>query len=166
MKRVTLSLEACTETLVLLVIMAHADGRLLEEEKTGIRSAAQVLNLPQTFRGRLEAVLQEPLPIDQVLVESMSERDRSFAYVCCAWLSSVDDSVDPKELALLRQLETLFGLRREQARELALLAREVKSAHPATASRWAEQIIALFRAIPKHLESSEEVEVVFGETAV
>ncbi len=161
MKRLTISADACTETLALLVTMAWADGRLDDHEKDGVRAAAEVFNLTKELRDRLDQVLEKPMPLDELLVESFSPRDKAFAFVAAAWLSGVDRDVDPKEQELLDRAAALFGLSEKRARELVQIARDLEPLRKGAGS-WTKELVALFKAIPKRLEGGgEDYEVAF-----
>src|SRR5262245_25292400 len=109
MKRLTIGVHACTEILACLITFAWADGKLLDEEKEGVRGAAHVLNLPKELRDRLEQLIEKPVPLDQVMLESLSTRDKAFAYVAAVWMTKLDENVDPKEEALLEETATKLG---------------------------------------------------------
>jgi len=164
MKRLTISADACTETLVLLIIMAWADGKLEEREKQGVQAAASVFNLSKELRGRLDALLENPLPVDEILVESLSARERAFAFVAAVWVSGVDNDVDPKEKALLDRVADLFGFDGNRKAELTAIARDLEPGRSSDVN-WADEIEKLFKSIPPRLESSkddEELEVTIG----
>lgn len=162
MKRLTIGPDACIETLALLISMAWADGRLDDHEKDGVRAAASVFNLSKELRNRLDSLLQKPIPIDELLVEGLSARDKAFAYVAAAWLSGVDDEVDSKEEALLAKAAALFGFTEARRSELAQIARDLEPLRKDKKS-WANEVVALFRAIPARLEGdgTENFDVLF-----
>lgn len=154
-KRLTISADACTETLVLLIIMAWADGKLEPREKEGVQAAAEVFNLPKELRDRLQSLLENPLTVDELLVETLSERDRAFAFVAATWVSGVDDDVDPKEKELLDRVAELFGFSSARKQELTDLARDLELRRGDDV-KWADEIERLFRAIPPRLGGGEE----------
>jgi uncharacterized membrane protein YebE (DUF533 family) len=162
MKRLTISVHACVETLAMLVAMAWADGRLEDSERAGVLGAAGVLNLSKELRARLNDVLAKPMPIEQILFDTLSAKDRAFAYVAAAWMAGVDEDVDPKEEELLDRTASLLGLSAARKAELELIARDLEPP-PADGRKWSAEIERLFRAIPPRLEDAdpEEVEVVF-----
>ncbi|MBL8606961.1 MAG: TerB family tellurite resistance protein [Myxococcales bacterium] len=164
MKRLTLGMDACVETLALLIAIAWADGKLEDREKEGVKSAASVLNLTKEMRDRLDGLLEKPMPIDQLLVESLSSKERAFAYVAAAWMTGVDDDVDPKEVAMLDEAAGLFGFDDATKRELTQIARDLEPLRKkGSEADWASELIALFKAIPPRVERvSGDVEVVFG----
>lgn len=162
-QRLTISGHACTETLALLIAVAWADGRLDEKEKEGVRAAARVLNLTKELRDRIDKLVDRPLPIDQLLFETMSARERAFAFVAAAWMARVDETVDPKEEALLDELATTLELDRDRQTELREIADDL-GPMPETADGWAREVLTLFKAIPPRLEApgpGEEVDVDF-----
>jgi uncharacterized membrane protein YebE (DUF533 family) len=163
MKRLTISGHACVETLAVLVAMAWADGRLDDSERAGVNAAAGVLNLTKELRARLSDVLEAPVPVDQILFDTLSPRDRAFAFIAAAWMAGVDDDVDPKEEELLDRLAATLGFAPTRKAELLQIARELQP--PADGGRhWASEIERLFRAIPPQLEEAageDEIEVVF-----
>ena len=162
MKRLTISGDACIETLAVLITMAWADGRLDDQEKDGVRAAASVLNLTKELRDRLDQLLQKPLSVDELLVDGLSARDKAFAYVAATWMSGVDDEVDAKEEELLRKLGDALGLTDARRDELARIARDLEPLRKGEKS-WASEVITLFKAIPARLEGdgNETFEVAF-----
>jgi uncharacterized membrane protein YebE (DUF533 family) len=145
----------------LLIAMAWADGRLDDKEKAGVRGAADVLNLSKEFRTKLDEAMKTSLPFDQILLEGLSGRDTSFAYVAAVWMSGVDDDVDDKEKALLDRLAKEFGFGAEHRAELDAIARDL--AHAGEGRKWGDEIITLFKAIPPRLEKAQpgDIEVTF-----
>lgn len=170
MKRLTIRVEACTEILALLIIMAWADGKLASKEKDSVRAAASVLNLNKSLRARLDSLLEAPVPLDQIIVKNLNPKDRAFAYVAAVWLSGVDEDLDPKESDALRNVAQLLELDDDKQRELAAIAREIAASHTplrkAHKASWADDLVSLFKAIPKRLEAApDDVEVEFTELA-
>lgn len=161
MRRLTISAHACTETLRILIAMAWADGRLDDKEKAGVRGAAEVLNLSKELRAKLDEALAKAMPFDQILFESLTPRDKSFAYVAAVWMSGADDDVDDKEKALVDCLATTFGFDAQRRRELEAIAQDLPKS--AGDRKWQDEVVALFRAIPPRLEGATagDVEVTF-----
>ena len=126
MKRLTIGADACTETLALLITMAWADGRLDDNEKAGVLAAAEVFNLTKELRERLDQILQKPMPVEELLVENLSARDKAFAFVAAVWMSGVDSEVDEKEKQLLVKAAELLGLSPARKTELELIARDLE----------------------------------------
>lgn len=162
MKRLTISSDACIEALSLLITMAWADGHLDDHEKDGVRAAAGVFNLTKELRERLDSLLQKPLPVEELLVDTLSAKDKAFMYVAAAWRSGVDDDVDEKEKQLLAKSADLLGIDAGRRAELEQIARDLEPLRKGKAS-WANEIVTLFKAIPARLEgeSSDNIDVTF-----
>src|ERR1700677_4067432 len=109
MKRLTISCQACVETLAMLVAMAWADGRLEDKERASVLAAAGVLNLSKEMRDRVSDMLEKPVPVEQILFDTLSAKERAFVYVAAAWMAGVDDDVDPKEEELMDRAASLMG---------------------------------------------------------
>lgn len=161
MKRLTISGDACTETLALLITMAWADGRLDDREKEGVRAAASVFNLTKELRDRLEQLLEKPMPVGELLFDTLAERDKAFAFVAAVWMSGADEEVDAKETALLDELATQLALPSARRTELERIAKDLEPLRRGGKS-WASEISMLFKAIPQRLEGDESLEVSFG----
>jgi uncharacterized membrane protein YebE (DUF533 family) len=162
MKRLTISADACTETLALLITMAWADGRLDDNEKAGVRAASDVFNLTKELRDRLDQLLEKPMPLEELLVDELSARDKAFAFVAAAWMSGLDDDVDPKEQQLLDKLAELLQMSADRKLELVRIARDLEPLRKGEESSWATEVVALFKAIPQRLEGDGDTyEVAF-----
>ncbi len=163
MKRLTIGVGACTEILALLIAIAWADGELRDEEKEGVRGAAQVLNLPKELRDRLEAMLSKQSGLDQVNLAELSTRDGAFAFVAASWMTSIDDKVDPKEEKMIDDVAHALNLSEEQRSELAVIAKGLvaDSQKAKNKFRWADDVMSLFKAIPAKIYQEADIEVVF-----
>ena len=140
MRRLTISAQACTETLTLLIAMAWADGHLDDRE---------VLNLSKEFRDKLEKSLEKAMPLDQILLDTLSPRDKAFAYVAATWMSGVDEDVDAKEKLILDMVANRFGFGAERRAELEAIAKDLGKGDK---HNWGDEVVKLFKAIPPRLE--------------
>jgi uncharacterized membrane protein YebE (DUF533 family) len=142
--------------------MAWADGKLEDQERDGIRGASEVLNLTKELRDRLEELMKKPMGVEELLFDGLSSRDKAFAYVAAAWLSGVDEEVDPKEEQLLEKLGDVLNLTGERRKELTQIARDLEPLRKGKTS-WATEIVSLFKAIAARLEGdgTENYEVAF-----
>ena len=165
MRRLTMSIDACVETLALLIAIAWADGKLEDSEKKGVLGAAGVLNLSKEMRERLDKLLEKPMPVDQLLVEGLSSRDKAFMYIAGSWLTGVDGEVDAKEVAMLDEATAMLGIEGARKTELNQIARDLEPIRMGERAEadWANELVTLFKAIPKRLENTgEDIDVVFG----
>lgn len=151
MKRLTISADACTETLALLITMAWADGRLDDREKEGVRAAASVFNLTRELRDRLDQLLAKPLQVEELLFDTLPERDKAFAFVAAVWMSGADAEVDAKEEALLDKLAAQLGFGKERRAELETIAKDLEPLRRGGKS-WAGELTMILKAIPQRLE--------------
>ncbi len=158
MRRLTIGVAACTEAMGLLVAMAWADGELQDEEKVGIRTAADTLNLSQELRDRLEGFMEEAPPLRDLKLAELAPQDAEFAYVAAAWLARVDDSVEEEEWDLLAEIGELLEMDIDRREELTKFALDLEP--PGEGESWASGIVALFKAIVTMVED-DEVEVAF-----
>ena len=161
MKRLTIGADACTETLALLITMAWADGRLDDNERESVLEAAQVFNLTKELRDRIDQILEKPMPVEELLVENLSARDKAFAFVAAAWMSGVDSEVDEKEQQLLDKAAELLGLSAARKTELLQIARDLEPLRKGDGATWTTEIVSLFKAIPARLEGDGDFEVAF-----
>lgn len=151
MKRLTISVHACTETLALLIAVAWADGRLDDKERDGVRGAAQALNLNKDLRDRLDQLIEKPARVSELGIAGLSARDRAFAYVAAAWMAHVDGVLDPKEKTLLDELGEALAFDAQRQAELVVIARHLEPL-PDGVRSWSEEITRLFKRIPPALE--------------
>lgn len=165
MKRLTIGVKACTEIMGLLVSMAWADGELLDEEKEGLRAAAETLNLEQDLRDRLESFMNEDPGLSGVNTEALTVRDREFAYVACAWMSRVDEGVADEEKDMLQKVGALLEIGADRRSQLEALAAEIDP--PKDDESWSSGLVSLFKGIVKSIElidveeADEDIDVAF-----
>jgi uncharacterized tellurite resistance protein B-like protein len=161
MQRLTISVHACTETLGLLVAMAWADGRLDDSEKDGVRGAAQVFNLSKESRGRIDALLEKAPDVADAKTDSLSSRDKSFAFVAAAWMAHVDGKLVPEEEKVLAKIGTKLALDGARQKQLIEAAKKLEPL-PEGKRSWSTEITRLFKAIPAEIEEIDgDFEVVF-----
>lgn len=145
--------------------MAWADGKLEDSEKAGVRGAAEVLNLSKDFRDKLDGSLAKALPLDQILFDDLSTRDKSFAYVAAVWMMNADENVDDKEKAMVETIASNFGFADDHKKELDAIAKDLSASSSKSGKdrKWQDEIVALFKAIPPRLEKAQpgDVEVTF-----
>ncbi|MEP7125849.1 MAG: DUF533 domain-containing protein [Byssovorax sp.] len=151
MKRLTISVHACTETLALLIAVAWADGRLDDKEREGVRGAAQALNLNKDLRDRLEQLIEKPAKVSELSLDALSPRDRAFAYVASAWMAHADGTLDPDEQALLDELGKALDFDEKRQAELMAIAEKLEPRADGERS-WADEISRLFKRIPPAIE--------------
>ena len=161
MKRLTIRVAACTETLSLMIALAWADGRLDDREKAGVKGAAEVLNLPKELRSRLDSALEKAPAIADLGLEDLTARERAFAFVAVAWMAGVDAVIDPKERVMMDNIAARLGITGERREKLTEISKKLEPV-PDGGTGWADQVMTLFKAIPPELEETiDEFEVAF-----
>ena len=155
MKRLTIRVAACTETLALMIALAWADGRLDDRERAGVRGATEVLNLPKELRARLDTALEKPPAISDLKLEDLNARERAFAYVAVAWMAGLDEVVDPKERVMMDNIAARLGITGERREKLGAVAKKLEPI-PEGSAGWAEQVMRLFKSIPPELEEGDD----------
>lgn len=162
MKRLTISVPACSETLALLISMAWADGKLEDSEKAGVRGAAEVLNLTKETRDRLEKLMAIKSGVDEVSFGKLSAREGAFAYVAAAWMAGIDENLEDKEREMLDKIAGHLKLDGDRQKQLEEVAKGLEPL-PDGKRNWSDEITKLFRAIPPQLEAepADDFEVVF-----
>jgi uncharacterized membrane protein YebE (DUF533 family) len=161
MRRLTITPQACVETLTAIITIAWADGRVDDREKAGVRGAAEVLNLTKEHRAQLDAMLAKPPTLDQVHADRLSPRDKEFTYVAAAWMCGVDDEVSAREEGHLYKLADKLDIGDDRKTELEGVARGIAAGKD---RKWGDEVVRLFKAIPAKLEAApagEEIEVSF-----
>lgn len=103
------------------------------------------------------------MPVEELLVEGLSSRDKSFAFVAAAWMSGVDAEVDEKEQQLLDKAADLLGVSAARKTELLQIASDLEPLRESAKAdgNWTNEIVALFKAIPARLEGEGDFEVAF-----
>lgn len=163
MKRLTVSGQVCVEILGLLVAMAWADGKLDDSEKEGVRGAAKVLNLSKDLRDKLDTILENPTPFDQLLLERLGPKDRAFAFAAAAWLAGADDDIAEKERGMLDHLADRFGYSHAHRDEIVQVVRDLDPP-PKSERKFGEELVRLFKALPPRVlrdDPEDDLEVVY-----
>ena len=160
MKRLTIRVAACSETLSLMIALAWADGRLDDNERAGVKGAADVLNLPKELRERLDHALEKPPAIADLKLEDLSARERAFAYVAAAWMAGVDAVLDPKERVMMDNIAARLGITGDRRDKLGEVAKKLEPLPEGASASWSEQVMKLFKSIPPELEEDHDEFVV------
>ncbi len=161
MRRLTITPQACVETLTALITIAWADGRIDDREKAAVRGAAEVLNLTKEHRAQLDGMLAKPPTLDQLRADRLSTRDKEFTYVAAAWMCGLDDEVSAREEGHLYRLADKLAIDDDRKTELERVARGIAQG---AERKWGDEVVRLFKSIPPKLEAApagEEIEVTF-----
>ena len=98
------------DTLLALIAVAWADGRIDPSEAQGIRQAARDLSLAGADLTDLEAALASPITLADVETVRMDRLTRLFTYAAATGIAEIDGQQTPEEEATLKLLGDRLGL--------------------------------------------------------
>ncbi len=118
-----MSIDIGRESVLALVAVAWADGKVDPAEATGIRGAAKQLELKPDDIKVVEAAIGRPFGMDEVETVRMSRLTRLFTFAAAIWVATLDGGITAEEDTMLENLGDRLGLSRvarERAREVTL----------------------------------------------
>jgi uncharacterized membrane protein YebE (DUF533 family) len=122
-----MTLQIGRDTVLALVAIAWADGKVDPAEADGIRGATKQLQLNADDIKVVEAALNRPFGMDEVETVRMNRLTRLFTYAAGVWIATVDGGITADEEKILTLLGDRLGLSklaRDRARGAALGLRE------------------------------------------
>jgi tellurite resistance protein len=122
-----MTLQIGRDTVLALVAIAWADGKVDPAEADGIRGAAKQLKLSPDDLKVVEAALGRPFGMDEVETVRMQRLARLFTFAAGVWIATLDGGITPDEEKILAVLGDRLGLSklaRDRARGVALALRE------------------------------------------
>ncbi len=117
-----MSFEIGRDTVLALVAVAWADGKVDPAEAAGIRGAAQQLGLSADDLKVVEAALGREFSMNEVETVHMNRHTRLFTYAAATWIARIDGGIAGAEEAVLMLLADRLGLSqvaRENAKTVA-----------------------------------------------
>lgn len=90
----------------LLVSMAQADGKLLDEERNSLTEAFAEVQLPEDIT--IDSLLSEQANIDELLQQITSEIAQELTYQSACAMANIDGECSPEEQKLLDKIGTSF----------------------------------------------------------
>jgi uncharacterized membrane protein YebE (DUF533 family) len=121
-----MDLDIGRDTVLALVAVAWADGKLDPAEAAGIRGAAQQLRLNADDMKVVEAALARQFGMDEVETVRMNRLTRLFTFAAAIWIATIDGAVtaaEEKFLAVLADRLGLSQLARDRTRGVTLALR-------------------------------------------
>lgn len=118
-----MSIDIGRESVLALVAVAWADGKIDPAEATGIRGAAQQLGLSPDDVKVVEAALGRQFGMDEVETVRMPRLTRLFTYAAAIWVATLDGAMTADEDKMLTNLGDRLGLSqaaRDSARDATL----------------------------------------------
>lgn len=122
-----MSIDIGRDAVLALVAVAWADGKVDPTEATGIRGAAQQLQLSPDDVKVVEAALGRQFGMDEVETVRMPRLTRLFTYAAAIWVATLDGAMTADEDKMLETLGDRLGLSkvaRDRAKEATLTLRK------------------------------------------
>ena len=113
------------EVFILLAAVARADGKLDDEEIDAIARAALDEGLELAEIEAIEKAIRDGVAIDEVDIQSLSPRDRLYAYAVASWVSLVDGERTEREDAALFSLAFVLRLTPRGRQEADSIVRDL-----------------------------------------
>lgn len=113
------------EVFILLAAVARADGKLDDEEIDAIARAALDEGLELAEIEAIETAIRDGVAIDEVDIQSLSPRDRLYAYAVASWVSLVDGERTEREDAALFSLAFVLRLTPRGRQEADSIVRDL-----------------------------------------
>jgi len=92
----------------ILVAVAKADGKLLDEERNALEEALEEVKLPEGVT--LETLLREEPDVEAQIQRILSPTARQETYQAAVSISYVDGECSPSERVILERLKDAFGI--------------------------------------------------------
>lgn len=119
------------DTLLALIAVAWADGRLDPTEARGIRQAARDLSLAGGDLEVVEKALASPITLAEVETVRMDRLTRLFTFAAATGIAEIDGQKTPEEEKTLQLLGDRLGLSGTARTRAARTMREIAGAAPA-----------------------------------
>jgi len=123
-----MDIDISRDTVLALVAVAWADGKVDPAEAQGIRSAAKQLGLEPDDMKVVEAALGREFGMDEVETVRMNRLTRLFTFATAVWVATLDGAITGDEEKMLATLGDRLGLSelaRHGAKQAALSLRTV-----------------------------------------
>jgi aspartate ammonia-lyase len=148
-----IGIEARQVLLEVMMSVAWADRELAPEERQAANAAALALGLVNPGERDVIAPERRPIPIDEIDVSSLKDRDRELVYLCAAWMAMADTIEQTEETELLVRMRKKLGI--DETRGAWLKARAVELRQKQTVERaswWRafdRLVVEAARALPR-----------------
>jgi uncharacterized membrane protein YebE (DUF533 family) len=118
-----MNLDIGRDTLLAIVALAWADGRIDPSERAAVENACRTLRLGPEDRGLVDQALASGMTLNEVETVRMGRLTRLFTYAASCWIAEVDGALSETEKQTLGLLGDRLGLStvaRERAHGVAL----------------------------------------------
>ena len=131
-----IGIEARQVLLEVMMSVAWADRELAPEERQAANAAAMALGLVNPGDQEVISADRRPIPVDEIDVSQLKDRDRELIFLCAAWMAMADNLEQSEETDLLGRMRTKFGLDEPRAAWLKARAVELRAKQTAERSTW------------------------------
>lgn len=148
-----IGIEARQVLLEVMMSVAWADRELAPEERQAANAAALALGLVNPGERDVIAPERRPIPVDEIDVTALKERDRELVYLCAAWMAMADTIEQSEETELLVRIRTKLSINDERAEWLKARAVELRSKQTVERASWWRSfdrlVVEAARALPR-----------------
>ncbi len=103
----TINQQEILASIKLLVCMAKADGKLLEEERQGLIESLASLSLPEGVT--IDSLLSEDINLEEIIPQITSQTARESTYQAAYLMAHIDGNCSEEEQQILDRLATAFA---------------------------------------------------------
>ena len=129
-------IEARQVLLEVMMSVAWADRELAPEERQAANAAALALGLVPPGERDVVSPDRRPIPVDEIDVTALGERDRELVYLCGAWMAMADTVEQIEETELLVRMRKKLGISAERAEWLHTRAVELRKKQSVERASW------------------------------
>lgn len=148
-----IGIEARQVLLEVMMSVAWADRELAPEERQAANAAAMALGLVNPGERDVVAPERRPIPIDEIDVSGLKDRDRELVYLCAAWMAMADSIEQSEETELLVRIRKKLTIPNERAEWLMKQAVELRTKQMAERASWWRAfdrlVVEAARALPR-----------------
>ena len=148
-----IGIEARQVLLEVMMSVAWADRELAPEERQAANAAAMALGLVNPGERDVIAPERRPIPVEEIDVSGLKERDRELIYLCAAWMAMADSIEQSEETDLLVRMRSKLGIGSERATWLMARAVELRTKQAVEKASWWRAfdrlVVEAARALPR-----------------
>jgi uncharacterized tellurite resistance protein B-like protein len=131
-----IGIETRQVLLEVMMAVAWADRQLAPEERQAAQAAAMSLGLVLPADRDVTSPDRRPVPVEELEVSLLRERDRELVYLCAAWMAVADTVEEPEETEMLARLRAKLGVADARAKWLVARAGELRMTQIESKATW------------------------------
>jgi len=148
-----IGIEARQVLLEVMMSVAWADRELAPEERQAANAAALALGLVNPGERDIVSPERRPIPIEDIDVTGLKERDRDLVFLCAAWMAMADTIEQTEETDMLVRLRAKLAVGDERARWLKARAVDLRAKQTVERASWWRAfdrlVVEAARALPR-----------------